>query len=144
MKHSAVIAIVDDDAAPRRGLVRLLNAAGYETRDFASADELLLDMDAGGLAFSCLILDARIPGKPLREFQGELASRGMKVPCIVVTADDSEETRHMAREMQAAGFFCKPVDGMALLDAIRWAVPEAASAPRRDPQEPLPHRRLSL
>lgn len=123
---------------PRRGLVRLLNAAGYETRDFASADELLRDLDAGGLTFGCLILDARSPGKPLGGFRGELATRGMKVPCIVVTADDSDETRHMAREMNAAGFFCKPVDGMALLDAIRWAVPEATSAPRPERTDPPP------
>ena len=127
MNHSTVVAIVDDDPAPRRGLVRLLNAAGYETRDFASADELLRDLDAGGLTFGCLILDARLPGRPLLEFQGELAARGIKMPCIVVTVDDSSETRQMAREMNAVGFFCKPVDGMALLDAIRWAVPEATS-----------------
>ncbi|MBI1178167.1 response regulator [bacterium] len=132
MNHSTLVAIVDDDPAPRRGLVRLLNAAGYETRDHASAEELLRDLDAGGLAFGCLILDARLPGRPLQAFRGDLSTRGIEVPCIVVTADDSNETRQMAREINAVGFFSKPVDGMALLDAVRWAVPETSSAARRE------------
>lgn len=63
--------------------------------------------------------------------RGELTARGMEVPCIVSTADDSDETRHMPREMNAAGFFGKPVDSMALLDAIRWAVPEPPWLPGR-------------
>lgn len=125
MNHTHVVAIVDDDPAPRRGLVRLLNAAGYEARDFASTDDLLRATDAADLLFDCLILDARLPGRPLREFRSDLSRRGIEAPCIVVTADDSNETRNLAREMNAASFFCKPVDGMALLDAIRWVIPEA-------------------
>ena len=129
MNRSTVVAIVDDDPAPRRGLVRLLNAAGYETRDFASPDELLRDPADGGITIRCLVLDARLPGTPLLEFRGELAKRGIEVPCIVVTADDSNQTRQMAREMNAVAFFCKPVDGMALLDAVRWAIPDPLVRP---------------
>jgi len=41
---------------------------------------------------------------------------------IFVTADDDEQTRKKARALEAAGFFRKPVDGPALLDAIIWAL----------------------
>ena len=54
--------------------------------------------------------------------QAELKARGLDLPIIVVTADDDPETRRKARRMKAAGFFRKPVDGTALLDAIEWAL----------------------
>jgi DNA-binding NarL/FixJ family response regulator len=41
---------------------------------------------------------------------------------IFVTADDDPEIRSKAKRMKAAGFFHKPVDGPALLDAIDWAL----------------------
>ena len=40
----------------------------------------------------------------------------------VSVVDDDPETRRKTEEMNAAGFFRKPVDGTALLDAIDWAL----------------------
>lgn len=56
------------------------------------------------------------------ELQAELNARGVRLPTIVVSADDDAETRRAAHKMNAASFFRKPVDGSALLDAIDWAV----------------------
>ena len=42
-------------------------------------------------------------------------------PLILLTAHDNEEMRAAARNAGAAGYFRKPVDTEALLDAIRWA-----------------------
>jgi FixJ family two-component response regulator len=56
------------------------------------------------------------------DLQAELAKKGVNLPVIFVTADDDAETRKKARELKAAGFFRKPVDGSALLDAIAWAM----------------------
>lgn len=127
MTRGNVVAIIDDDPAPRRGLVRLLNAAGYETLDFASLDELLHRPFRAGFALHCVILDARLPGRPLLESWGELTERVKNLPCIVVTADDSDETRQIASAINAVAFFCKPVDGMALVDTVRWAAPHTTS-----------------
>jgi FixJ family two-component response regulator len=44
------------------------------------------------------------------------------LPIIVVTADDDPVPRLKAQKMGAVGFFRKPVDGRALLDAINWAL----------------------
>ncbi len=60
----------------------------------------------------------------------ELASRGISMPVIVVTADEDPETRVWARRMGAVAFFRKPVDGPALLDAIAWALGNVADARR--------------
>ena len=56
------------------------------------------------------------------ELQTELKARGVRLPIIVVSADDDSETRRTAHRMNAAAFFRKPVDGSALLDAIDWAM----------------------
>ena len=97
-----------------------MRAAGYQVHAYASSVELLnspiTDKDA------CLVLDARMPRLSGVDLQAELATKGVKLPVIFVTADDDEQTRQKARALKAAGFFRKPVDGPALLDAITWAL----------------------
>ena len=120
MNTNATIYLVDDDASARRGLKRLLLAAGFEVHAYASSDKLLKSPISDKNA--CLILDARIPGLSGVELQAEIATRAVKLPVIFVTADDDEQTRKKARACKAAGFFRKPIDGPALLDAIAWAL----------------------
>ena len=75
----------------------------------------------------CVVLDVRMPGLAGSSLQTELASRGVSMPVIIVTADEDPETRHRARQAGAVAFFRKPVDGPALLDAIEWAIGERNS-----------------
>ena len=121
MANPGRVFVVDDDSSARMGLGRLLRTAGHDVREFATADEFLdgLEPDVSGCV---LVLDARMPGLSGEELQQELEERGVELPIIVVTADDDPETRRQASGMGAAAFFRKPVDGAALLDAIRWAL----------------------
>ena len=77
---------MDDDLSARRGLARLLRAAGHDTRDFASATEFLDEFEPG--TGGCLVLDARMPGLTGEELQAELGARRIHLPIIVVTGDD--------------------------------------------------------
>ena len=63
-----------------------------------------------------------MPGISWRNLKEELTSRGERLSIIVVTADDDDKTRREAKEIGAVGFFRKPVDGTALLDAIKWVL----------------------
>ena len=120
MINDNCIFLVDDDSSARKGLARLMRAAGYDVRDFASAKDFL---DAlGSEASGCLVLDARMSGISNEEVLEELKARHIHLPIIVVTGDDDSKTRQKAQKMKAAGFFRKPVDGPALLDAIKWAL----------------------
>lgn len=120
MKKDKYIFVVDDDQSARRGIARLLRAAGYNVRVYASANEFLdiITTDDSG----CLVLDARMPGMSSDELSAELIRRCIDIPKIVVTGDDDPETKMEADKMKAVGFFRKPVDGTALLDAVSWAL----------------------
>jgi FixJ family two-component response regulator len=120
MNIEATIYLVDDDASALKGLTRLLIAAGYEVQAYASSDELFKNPIRADNA--CLILDARMPGLSGVELRIELAAKGVKLPVIFLTADDDEQTRKKAKVLNAAGFFRKPVDGPALMDAVAWAL----------------------
>ena len=120
VKKENRVFVVDDDPSARNGIARLLRTAGYNVLTFASANDFLdvLSSEESG----CVVLDARMPGLSGEELQAELLVRGTNLSIIVVTGDDDPETRRKAEEMKAAGFFRKPVDGTALLDAIDWAL----------------------
>jgi len=120
MKGPFRIYVVDDDPSARKGLSRLLRAAGHEVCAFASANDFLDALDPE--KFGCIVLDVRMPGMSGIELQAELQARGLQLPIIVVTADDDPGTRLKAQKMKASAFFRKPVDGTALLDAIEWAL----------------------
>lgn len=112
--------VIDDDASARNGLTRLLRAASYHVHAFESANKFLETLDE--ISSGCILLDIRIPGMSGEELVLELKNRNLNLPIIVVTADDNADTRQKAQEMNALGFFRKPVDGTALLDAISWAL----------------------
>ena len=120
MSEKRAIYLVDDDASALRGLTRLLLAAGYDVNAYASSDELLNSPITNKDA--CLILDARMPGLSGMGLQAELEKWRVSMPVIFVTADDDKQTRMKARALEAAGFFRKPVDGSALLDAVAWTL----------------------
>ena len=120
VKKDNYVFVVDDDPSARRGIARLLRAAGHNVQEYASANEFLdiITVDDSG----CLVLDARMPGMSGEELKVELDRRCIDLSIIVVTGDDDPEIKREADIMKAVGFFRKPVDGTALLDAVSWAL----------------------
>jgi len=114
-----VVYLVDDDESVRRALQRLLRSAGFEVKAFSSAEAFLQSENLDVRA--CIVLDIRMPGLTGFDVQEKLASKGIRIPVITVSAFDDAETRERARKLGAVAFFRKPVDGQALIDAIHWA-----------------------
>lgn len=115
MTQAPVIAIVDDDASIRRALQRLVESAGYTAETFASARDFLGWLPQGRAA--CLVLDVHMDGMSGFDLQERLA-----VPVIFITAHDDAPTVARIKKSRAAGHLRKPIDGHAVLDAIRAAV----------------------
>ena len=119
MTDIPVIAIVDDDPSVLRSLHRLIQLNGYTVESFASAEGFL---DASTRCRpDCLVLDVHLNGSGF-ELQARLAADGMKIPTIFITAHDDDTTRRRIEESGAVAHFWKPVDGQALLDAIRRVI----------------------
>lgn len=112
--------IVDDDAAVRDALARLMRSAELQVEVFSDVFELL---DKGRFDDrACIVADIRLPGISGLELPEFLAQQGRTRPVIFITAYDTDENRRAAHGAGASAFFRKPVDGEALLDAIAWAV----------------------
>jgi FixJ family two-component response regulator len=112
--------IVDDEPTVYTAYARLIRAAKMEPRTFASVEEFIESDFTDENA--CVVSDVRMPGTSGLELPAILARAGRHLPVIFVTAHDTPETRDIAQQAGAAGYFRKPVDDQALLDAITWAL----------------------
>ena len=81
---SPVVFVVDDDAAVRKGLVRLLKSAGYHAQPFASADEFLAGWQKNP-APGCVLLDLMLPGMDGLQLQRALQRSPHTIPIIFIT-----------------------------------------------------------
>lgn len=116
------IVLIDDDASVRRALARVMTSAGLDYLAFESA-EAFLD-SAPAVKSGCIVTDMTLPGLSGLDLKHALNARHSELPLIVLTAHDTTESRTAAHEAGAEGYFRKPVDTQALLDAIHWALNE--------------------
>ena len=120
MKSLQTIYFVDDDPSARRGLTNLLTSANYNVEMFSSLGDFfqikLIDTNA------CLVMDAWVSDFSGKDLHAVFAQKKINIPIILLSARDDKKSRDKAHTAHAAGFFRKPVDGPALLDAIAWAL----------------------
>jgi len=76
--------LIDDELSVRRGVGRLLKAAGYAVESFASAREFLQRDPEAGLA--CLVLDVKMPDLTGLELQQALADTNRRLPIVYAEA----------------------------------------------------------
>jgi FixJ family two-component response regulator len=115
-----VVYVVDDDGGFRRGVCRLLQAAGYEPRPHASAGDFLLAEPVEGPA--CVLLDVRMPGPSGLDLQEALARRGQSPPIVFLSAHGDIPMSVRALKAGAVDFLTKPVDRHTLLAAVDAAL----------------------
>jgi FixJ family two-component response regulator len=118
--NSPVVRVVDDDSAFRTAVCRLLRAAGYEVREFASAGEFL--MTDRHEEPGCVLLDVRMPGPSGLDLQASLAKREPSLPVVFLTAYGDVPLSVRAMKGGATDFLAKPVPREELLSAIRTAL----------------------
>jgi len=120
MNPPPLIHIVDDDESVRSAMTRLLVAAGYGVRTYASAGEFLLAPPLDGPG--CLLLDLAMPGPSGLELQEALGRHGVRLPVIFLTGHGDLAAGVRAMKAGAVDFLTKPVERQALLDAIGHAL----------------------
>ena len=118
VEKRGLVYLVDDDVSVRKAISRLLHTNGYDVREFASPEEFLTC--TAGQSPSCVLLDITMPGLSGLQVQAHLNAQGICWPVIAVSAREDESARDASRQLGARMFLRKPVDSLALLDAIAW------------------------
>jgi FixJ family two-component response regulator len=115
-----LIHVVDDDDSARHATARLLRAAGYGVRTYASATEFFAEADTR--TPGCVILDLQLPGP--NGFDVQYALSQTEEPLAVVFLSGRCEVPDSVRAMKsgAVDFLTKTAEGAELLDAVSRAL----------------------
>lgn len=114
------IAVVDDDAAVRKALMRLLQTASYEVQTFAGAREFIDTLPQGVPA--CALIDLQMPDMTGLELQQYLAEARIKFPIIIITTHDAAGSKERCIAAGAAAYLQKPLRKSTLMAAINDAI----------------------
>jgi FixJ family two-component response regulator len=118
---SALVHIVDRDAASQAGIDRMLRACGYRTRAYVSADEILTCRPDGGSA-SCVVVDTAAPDESVPDVVSLFSKAGLNLPVIFLTDRNDVRVGIRAIKAGAEDFFTKPVEREEFIGAIDRAI----------------------
>ncbi len=119
-QDAPVVFVVDDEKLVRRALERLIRAAGFEVRSFASAQDFLRAERPDAPA--CLVLDVRLPDLSGMDLQQELIRTGDELPIVFVTGHGDIPMTVRAMKAGAVEFLTKPFRDQDLLGAIEQGI----------------------
>ena len=117
---TAMVFVIDDDAAVRESIQGLLKSVGLHSDSFGTAQEFLTSERSDGP--SCLVLDIRLPGINGLDFQRQLADAGVHIPIIFITGHGDIPMTVRAMKSGAVEFLTKPFRDQDLLDGIYQAL----------------------
>lgn len=124
-KDQSTIHIVDDDPSFRTAVIRLLRAANYEVRGYASAGEFL--SASADAAPGCVLLDLKMPGASGLDLQQSIANLAEPWPIIFLSGNGDIPASVRAMKAGAVDFLTKPVQREELLQAVERALERSAS-----------------
>ncbi len=121
MKDSdPIVFVVDDDAAVRDAVKRLIASIGLRVETFGTTREFLNAKRPQAPA--CLVLDVRLPDASGLELQRDLSAANIQIPIIFITGHADVPMTVRAMKAGAVEFLTKPFRGQELLDAIQEAI----------------------
>jgi FixJ family two-component response regulator len=108
--------VVDDDPSMLRGIKRLLRAHGFHSMLFASPSAMLTHDDFEDAL--CFVLDIDLNGESGFELCQCLVSKGIRLPVIYITGNDSDANRAAAIESGCIAYLTKPFTALSLIKPI--------------------------
>jgi FixJ family two-component response regulator len=115
-----IVFVIDDDAAIRDAVKKLISSVGLRVETFGSTQEFLDRKRPDGPA--CMVLDVRLPDVSGLEFQRDLSAADIPIPIIFITGHADVPMTVRAMKAGAVEFLTKPFRGQELLDAIQEAI----------------------
>lgn len=120
MPRRPIVAVIDDDDSMRAATSNLLEAAGYATTTFSSAERFL--GFARRSSVSCIVTDVRMPGMTGLQLFESLVASGSGIPTVLVTAYPDETVRLRARKAGISCYLNKPFSPEELCACVEAAV----------------------
>jgi FixJ family two-component response regulator len=99
---------------------RLLSKHGYNVALFDSGVALLSRGDFSDAL--CVIIDINL--QPIRHDLRQLADKGVRLPVIFITGNDSDANRSAAIEAGCIAYLSKPFAARSLIEAVERALME--------------------
>ena len=124
MRRLSPIVLIEDDADERTALGRVLLASGFEVTSYPSAETFLASPPQAAL---CLVIDVQLDGMSGLELLHWLRTAGSRLPVIIVTASDDDETHRKAEQLGCLAYLRKPFPGRALVALLRMLPGEQPS-----------------
>ncbi|MGI9317613.1 MAG: response regulator [bacterium] len=115
-----MIYVVGKDPSVRDALVRLMQSAKLPVQLYPLSKETPPTKQFS--KSDCVVIEGYEDDGDDLEFMRQLKESGSDTSVIILAQNDNHESRIKARRLGAAGFFLKPVDGQALLDAVRFEI----------------------
>ena len=108
--------VVDDDPSMLTCIKRLLRFHGFHSMLFRSANAVLTHDDFGDAL--CFIFDIDLNGESGFELCRCLVDKGVRLPVIYITGNDSEANRAAAIESGCVAYLTKPFAALSLIEPI--------------------------
>jgi len=121
----STVFVIDADPEVGKSLEPLIRGAGWQTKDFASAEEFVTMPRM--LVPSCLVLEVYSPGLSSPELQRLVADR-LQMPVILLSYHSEAPMIVQAMKAGAFDYFTKPFDPQALIHAIECALARSHAA----------------
>jgi FixJ family two-component response regulator len=115
-----LVAVIEDDAAARRALTRMLRAQGVRVASFASAEELLQAFPE--TRPRCLVIDVMLPGMSGPDLVDRLRADHVLPPTIFVTGRMDAPQMLRRRGMGDVPCLQKPFEPSLLVQAVTRAL----------------------
>ncbi|KQV14176.1 hypothetical protein ASC97_13380 [Rhizobium sp. Root1203] len=138
---TAIVHLIDDDAAILKALKRLLITVGHRVEAHQSAESFLERHDRN--APGCAIVDLGLPGMNGLDVQDILAAEHAQCPVIFLTGQADVPATVRAMKAGAVDFLTKPVDADSLLAAVSKALEIDAQARQANARRYTAERRLA-
>lgn len=120
MPHEPIsIYVVDGDPRALDAHTAVLSAEGYATIPCGSAEQFLKLFDPDLKA--CVVMELHLPGMSGSELQDYLASNGLDIPIVILTAHGDVPSAVQSLQVGAVDFIEKPAPQSRLLEAIGTA-----------------------
>ena len=115
-----IVAVIEDDAAARRALTRMLRAQGIRVASFSSAEELLHGISE--TRPRCLVIDVILPGMSGPDLLDRLRADHVTLPAIFVTGRIDAPQVLRRRGLGEIPCLQKPFEPSLLIQAVTRAL----------------------